>query len=142
MDLFTTSTVPLSETGVSLPIPDIKTGEDLVSDSGVPVALLVVGSDSKRYRLFSHKAQNRRLKSLTSGRARKVDLDAEEIERDNIALAVHCVIGWTGLESGGQPVEFSKENVERLFAAQPYIRELVSAFIEDRVNFLERSASS
>jgi len=51
---------------------------------------------------------------------------------------IRCTLAWRGIVYEGEALECNPGNARRLYAALPWLREQVEAFIADRANFLKR----
>jgi len=134
MDLSTLSTKQKSEDGVVMEVEDPRDGDPLLDEDGNPVTITVAGSDSKAYRTYSRKAQNKRLKNLKPGQ-RKIDLDAAEMEEEQLNLLVECTLDWDGIAWEGKPLECTKPNAKMLYTELGWLRDQVDAYMADRTNF-------
>lgn len=135
MDLSSLSTKQLSEEGAVLTVLDPRTDEPLVNSDGSSVTLTLSGMDGARYREHQRKIQNRRLKNLGRGGKAKLDLDAEELEKESLELLAACTLGWEGIEWKGAPLPFTQANAEMLYTELSWLRVQVDQFIGDRQNF-------
>lgn len=63
------------------------------------------------------------------------DQSIEDLEEIASRAAAVRIISWTGLTEGGVPVQYSKENAERIMSEYPYLRELVLGESNDVLNF-------
>ena len=141
MDLSTLSTKQLSEEGSVLTLLDPRTDEPLVNPDGSSVMITLSGMDGQRYRDHQRRIQNRRLKGLGRGKS-KIDLDAEEMEKEALELLAACTIGWSGIDGkDGNPLPFTTANAELLYG-ESWIRIQVDQFIGDRQNFFLTPAKS
>ncbi len=134
MDLSTLSTKQKSEEGVVMTVEDPRTGEPLLDDQGEGVTITVAGSDSKAYRTYSRKIQNKRLKNLKPGQ-RSLNIDSEEMEEEALELMCKCTLGWSGIAWQGEALECTPQNAKMLFTELGWLREQVDIFITDRANF-------
>jgi len=63
--------------------------------------------------------------------------DPETDLQDEIAELADCVIGWTGIAEEGNEVKYTKENAQRIFANVRWLREQVSAELNNKENFIK-----
>ena len=100
-----------------------------VTGDALPVTITLLGSDSDRWRAEVRRQlddrMNRRL--LTPGAER---LEAEAVER----LAA-VTVRWTGLHYHGEALACTRQNAARVYREQPWIREQLLEFVEERRNF-------
>ena len=134
MDLSTLSTKQKSEEGVVMEVEDPRTGDPLLDDDSNAITITVAGSDSKAYRTYSRKIQNRRLKNLKPGQ-RKIDLDSESMEVEQLELMSKCTLAWSGVAWNGALLECNYANALMLFTELGWLRDQVDIFITDRANF-------
>ena len=75
--------------------------------------------------------------SVKSRRAAAVEaaMSGEGVEVDEAEVLALATIGWRGLESGGEGVEFSVDAAKELYRNAPYILDQVNVFVGDRANF-------
>lgn len=121
-----------AEAGIEFTPVHPKTGEPL---SAVKIRLL--GADSDAYRDLQMQMQRRAAERMA--RTRKLSITPEEIEAQALDLLVAVTQGWSGITEGGTPVEFSPENVRKVYTRATWLREQVDAAVQDRANFLPRS---
>ena len=113
-----------SDEGEVLELENPQTGAPM----GIKITLL--GTDSKAYQKQVRKNNDRRL------RKRKMKLTAAELETENIELLAVITKGWDGMVENKQPVEFTVQNVRRIYRDYLWIKEQVDEFCGDRGNFL------
>jgi len=145
-DLSQLDTGNAAETGVAVALLHPKTNVPL------GIRIRVCGVDSEIYRSQVRKQQNRRTEAARRARGR-VTVSAEELESDALGILVACTLGWEsdvkegdgiktvpGLPVGGELLEFTPENVRKIYANPGYgwLREQVDAEIGDRANFLPK----
>ena len=61
---------------------------------------------------------------------------AQEIDEKSILYVAQLATGWSGIDKGGKPLEFSIEAVVELLTKEPWIKEQADAFIGRRANYL------
>lgn len=66
----------------------------------------------------------------------KADLTAAEMEARHIERLIAITLKWENVSYQGTDLQFSQDNVARLYREQLWIREQVTRFVEDRSNFL------
>lgn len=109
---------------------------------GDPVGFKVLGPGSDAYNKVERDIQILNIKEANTRKApvdmktdagAAVAVDGGDARRDLVIFA--CTVGWFGFESGGQPFEFSRENLARVLKARPHwARRLLNA-IENEANF-------
>jgi hypothetical protein len=134
MDL---SSLKVATDATPLEIVNPATGLVLTNDTGEPMRLLVIGTDSDVYLKFANEQMNKRLKKAATNR--KLTITAEEADAEALARTAVCVVGFENLQLNGQPLEYSKQAVTDLLRDYPPIREQVEDFVNDRTNFLKQS---
>lgn len=102
--------------------------------------LQLLGTDSDAYRAAQRTQQRDRLKQIA--RNRRLGITPEEIEAEALSLLVVATVGLGGFSKGGAALEFSTDAVRGLYTRHNWIREQADEFINDRANFLPKSASS
>ena len=102
--------------------------------------LQLLGVDSDAYRAALRATQRARLKQAS--RNKRIVLTPEELEAEALNLLVIATTGWGGFVQGGQPLDFSAEAARALYARHNWIREQAEEFVNDRANFLPKSATS
>ncbi len=124
MDLSTLASV--EETTIDLLSP--KTGEP----TGATVT--VASYDSERVKKGQRERANKRLKTARNAH---VEVTAEELEADGYFNASLAVVSWTEVEENGQPVECTRENVERLLRTYPWLFDQVHIAARNRSLFIK-----
>jgi hypothetical protein len=104
--------------------------EHPVSGEPLDMHLKLLGSDSDAYKKTMRKQQDRHLKKGL----RK--LTSEQVEADSTELIVSCTVDWKNMQENGDDLEFTKENVRRVYKTYDFVREQAREFVEDRSNFL------
>tara|TARA_R110002051_G_scaffold324424_2_gene421627 strand:+ start:24062 stop:24481 length:420 start_codon:yes stop_codon:yes gene_type:complete len=137
MDLSNLNVVEKANTGEVLKLLHPVTGE-ILNDAGEKCAdkkdvkcffVKVLGADSDLYR----NVVKRRLERLQNKKSKKIDMD--ESEAKGIDLLAKCTLDCYLIEDG-KPIEFSKNEMVRLYTKYPWLREQVDKFIDERENFL------
>ena len=113
------------ESGYEVEILHPKTGESL----GMWVS--VAGPDSDKARRAIQRGVDRALRAQRTRRPSSADIQDNYVRQ----LAETC-ISWKGFQENGQPIEFTPENVAKVFRRFPFIREQVDAAAADRANFI------
>ena len=134
MDLSTLEPTPDS---VPVPLRHPTTSERLLSDTGAPITISIVGMDSEQFRTRHRAIINRRLSA-----GKKAKVTAEEIEAESIDTIAACITGWQHVELDGKVLEFSKANAKALLTRLPWLREQLDEAIADRANFLKTSPTT
>jgi len=121
-----------SNEGVELRLHHPVTGDE------TEMVVILAGIDSDEASKLQRETARRYLERLTSPK-KKGKLDDEDA--DGIELLVRCTLGWRNIiwDDPDTPLEFSPENVRMVYSHVPAIREEVSAFIQDRSNFMKVS---
>lgn len=134
MDLASLDTRKGAEQGFELQLMHPTTGAPL------PGKITVLGQDSAAWQDKLNEGVKRRVKRLE--RNRKNLLTMEELEAESIEQLAAVTTGWSGIMLAGEAIAWSPEKARWLYATYPWIREQVYEAVNDRGNFLPRSASS
>lgn len=110
-------------------------GKVRLDPDGNPAVLILVGTDSPQF-----EAQQRA--NGAKARARKAEgreATPEESLAEFVDLLVACTTGWrnVGIGEDAQPLEFTAENVRKIYTGWPLIRDQVDAFVVKRGNFIK-----
>lgn len=110
--------------------------------SGVPLAgrITLLGQDSQAWEDKLRELLKARVARLQ--RNRKNVASVEELEADAVEQLVAVTQGWSGLSFAGEAYAYTAENARKLYTGYPWIREQAYEAVNDRGNFLPRSASS
>lgn len=111
--------------------------------TGAPTDLVitVAGPEHPDRRRINFERQRQMRKALQ--RTGKLQLaDPVEDEDADTEMLVACTLGWRGMMLGGVPLEFSKEQVRRVYtdAKRRWLRDQVKTAMEEREAFIARSA--
>lgn len=115
---------------------DLETGKGITLDfgGGATVTIHRAGGSNAKY----HRAASRRSARI---KAAANDLDASlKVMAEVYAEAV--VLGWTGIELEGEPVEYSKENVVAVFVAVPDFFNAIREEAENAATFRDVEAKA
>lgn len=126
MDISVFNTVASCESGKWVEIKDLEGNK-------TDIRIKVVGVDSKRYKMESHKLA----KYLEKIREDK-NKDYDEIEAKTLHMAVSITIDWENISEDGKDLPFSKENAERIYSLAPILPEQIIKVAKDRTNFLSK----
>lgn len=99
------------------------------------VTMLVIGQDSQEYRDAARVILQSAIKKAPKGDVSRLGAGDDEYYAAKLK-ALH-IKGWTGIEEGGQPFEYSKENAVELVKKYPWLRDQIDAFVGDRANFIK-----
>lgn len=124
------STDKANSEGVRCILRDPATDDDLY-DGDEPVAIWVVGRDSKEYKRYQSETESkyRGKKAPYGGKARALALE----------LLARCTKKFDNLSIKGEPVEMDTDSIVEFYKAVPWAKEQVDEFIHDRANFLGNS---
>ena len=117
--------VHLRHPGTDTPLYDEETNE--------PVSITVLGADSKKY--------TRLLRDLTTKRlnrklGKRTKVTAEEIESDNLELAIEATVSWEHIVLDGEKLQCTLPNTRKLYTRLPWIREQVDEVVNERANYM------
>lgn len=107
-------------------------GAQLFNDDGSPMTISLLGEDSDVAVKARNRQTNRRIQQ-----GPRAKLTAEGLNSDGNAYLAKLTVGWN-ITMGGEKAEFSQDAALKLYANPKlsFIREQVTAFVEDRANFL------
>jgi hypothetical protein len=106
------------------------------------IYIKVIGADSEEFRRAERRIIDKATQEMV--KRRRFNKSSAQVEQEEIELLVLATRGWrTGAspvihDLEGKPLEYSDENVRRVYAEFPLVREQVAEFIRDRANFLPR----
>ena len=112
-------------------VPKPKRGQKAADPK--PVTIRVRGSDSPTFRTVDHRVNGTSTLRVKRGGVR---IDNAEAERKRIEVMAGCTISWDGIEEDGAPLECTVKTAIRVYTAYPWLGDQVSAFMDDRTNFL------
>jgi hypothetical protein len=139
-DLDAVDTKTLSEAGVDLRLKMVDGVSPLLSRTGLPVTLRLLGPDSKQFRIMTRSQVRKRLER--KGEQAPDDV-MDEAEADAMDVLCACTVGWSNLlDTDGVDVPFTAENVRAVYMGYPVIRDQVDYFVAQRVNFLPASSGA
>ncbi len=134
-----------SEEGAILHIKD-KKGEPAYKakanpdDPDLPVTIMLVGHDSKKWREASDIVGNKRIARANAGGGGPRTM--EEAREDRVFLLASATIAWDGIVVGGKELACNFNNAKRVYELAPFISDQVDAFIGNRANFSAASSPS
>lgn len=141
-DLPQVDTRTLSESGVDMPVKSLQ-GEPLLARNGKPIAIRLLGPDSGKYRALTRAQVRKRMAQMSDGKVSLTEEQFEEADRDIMDILAACTVGWSNvLDTDGTEIAFSEENVRKLYANYPVVREQVDTFLANRANFLPASSTN
>jgi hypothetical protein len=110
--------------------------------TGLPLAgrITLLGQDASAWQEKQAELIQRRVNRLQ--RNKKNTASVGDLENDSIELLVAVTVGWSGIAFEGQPFAWSPENAKKLYTDFAWIREQAYEAVNDRGNFLPRSASN
>lgn len=89
-----------------------------------------VGVDSDKWDEIQREYRPKQLEALK-------DSDTRIINRIRAEMMSKAALGWRGVESKGETIDFTVEKLTELFINAPYIWDQANLFIADRVNFIK-----
>lgn len=112
-------------------------------EDGTPVGFTILGSSSEEYRKARRAIELIGIKSAAKARG-PIDMSTDEgaervadsTDEGRQILLQHCVVGWFGFTMGGQPAEFTPENLQRLLKTKTNWIDLIAREIENDANFI------
>lgn len=105
-------------------------------NDGEPSTVTVVGSEAKSYRVARDKITRKALRS------RRRDMEPEEVLQNRIDLALAGMRGWSGWDSGNEPLPFTPENARKILVAEHILTQVEELISEHASHFLASSNGS
>ena len=101
------------------------------------MTIRIRGDKSKTVQAFERKRVNEMQKreKLLKGKNKSTDFTIDELEEMAVEAAVVRIMGWTGMQEGGEVLDYSPENAAYLMKKFPWMREQVREAAEDLENF-------
>lgn len=134
MDLDALDTRKGAEQGFELQLAHPQSGALLAGK------LVLLGQDSAAWQEKQAELVQRRVNRLQ--RSKKTTASVAELEADSIELLAAVTAGWSGIVLKGEAIAYSAEKARWLYLSYPWVREQAYEAVNDRGNFLPRSASS
>ncbi len=120
--------------GVPMTVKHPGTGQPLMDESGEPVTITLLSSDSVEARKLLHEQAE---KTVNDGLGRRrPHVRMEELEQNSIKVLAALTADWKHIIVDGAPLSCTKENATKLYTRFAWIREQVDGFVNDRANFL------
>lgn len=116
---------------VELHLPN---GTPLVNDDGTPMAVVLHGLYSEKYRSVVEKQQGDRIKR-SQRMGGKPTIDPKEIRESRTTLLVSCTDSWT-ITLNGECPKCTEASVRQVYEKYPFIRDQVSDALEEPQAFL------
>lgn len=112
--------------------------QDPVGDADPePVTITLLGDDSDA--LIRMDRQNTNAVLRGSG---PQAMTAELSEAKNINRLARATVGWSGIQVGGETIEWSEEAAKGLYRRFRWIRQQANQFVSDRANFSKASPTT
>lgn len=128
-----------AEVGADVAIVDPYSNEPLKQDDGSAVVIRVLGKDSAAFRKKEHELTARSSNRYIRRKGKDVTADDLDVaERDKSELLAAITTGWSGIDLGNGPVEFSQNAARDLYNEHTWIRDQVDIFVGDRANFFTK----
>ena len=110
--------------------------------SGQPLGIFIdiLGADSTEYVERAQLMQRARMAKMQQ--SRRFMPTPEELDAEALELVVTATRGWRNVQENGEPLPFSAEAARRLYSRHRWVREQVDAEVNDRANFLPKSANA
>lgn len=123
MDVLTLCTKETAECRITHPA----TGE------ATDIVITVYGMDSRKFREIVKAGLKARVDAKANGGG---EVDSDQVNLERLA---DLTVGWEGVEFGGKPMKFSRENAIKVYSLSAPIRGQVDAFIGRVSNFLPKA---
>jgi hypothetical protein len=104
--------------------------------NGQPLSVTLWGPYSEPYRAAMRAQQQSRIESMTEGEQAPV-LSYDEIEASMEELAIACVMDWNISFEGDEVLPLTRENIEAVFRAHPWVRDQVVGKVGNVGDFIE-----
>jgi hypothetical protein len=91
--------------------------------------IMLSGMDSTTWRKAARDVKRKVVEVMSAGGEVDIDFEAESLAASTI--------GWRGLESDGEAVEFNVDTAFSLYKNAPYIQDQADRFMGDRANFIK-----
>lgn len=113
------------------------TGDVLLQDDKSPVTISLLSRDSSAYR-NAQKAVGSRVLGVPVNKIPTMD----DIEREALDILVAITQSWNGIviDEDNSPLEFTPDNVRRVYKGLPWVKEQVEIFVNNRANFQRASS--
>lgn len=105
-------------------------------DGSTGVVVTLASRDHEAVQAAARAIADKRLALLAKRRTKA--LKAEDLEVETLDVLCASVLGWEGLESGGEAWPCTPGNVRELLEANPWIRRQLNAAQEDEALFFGR----
>jgi hypothetical protein len=121
---------------------DVTVKDPMTGESTAVVVTLAGPEHPARKRLLMNK--QRRMRAQLQKTGKLVFQDPEEDEAEESEMLVACTLGWQNVCIGGVAVEFSSDAASKLYAdpKRRWLRDQLKAALDERENFIRRSAGS
>ncbi len=88
--------------------------------------------------------RQRRMRAVLQKTGKLQLQDPEEDEADEVDMLVACTLGWSGMNIGGKPLEFSTQASRDLYSdpKRRWLRAQVVTALGEREAFIKRSATA
>lgn len=132
MDLANLNTKQQMEAGADLHLKHPSTREPLFADDDKgkkPMVITLMGIDGETFQRIRRQNQRAAMK-------RRDPVEPAEAEKQGLDTLVAITKGWKNIVLSGEELAFTAENVRRVYAEFPWIREQVNEFASDRANFI------
>lgn len=136
MDLSELSTKEAADDGSVLELRG-PTGAPVMQDDDRPVTITLLGADSDVLTRVANQQTNRYLRDRGAA-----SMTAEGAIANRIEYLAAATVAWSGIKVDGEILECGRDEAKKLYRRFPFIRDQVSAFVDDRANFLKASLKS
>jgi hypothetical protein len=139
-DLLQFDTLTLAETGVPMPLIDLRNNQVMRNKDGSEVTITLMGRHSTTFRETLVKIQERRSELISQ----RKPIDTAQREKEDIATLIACTRDWTIRQLGRQEFPCTAANIRRLWSDERFrsLREIAMAFILGDANFLAPTSSN
>lgn len=136
-DIAEFDTHTLAETGMKMPLLDLRTGLPRRRRDGVPVTITLLGRQSDAFRDTLHKIQTARVTDRLNT-DKPVESDAQRREREDRDFLIACTADWSFTIMDGKPFTCTPGNIRKFWNDRRFrsLHESGIAFIMADANFL------
>jgi hypothetical protein len=134
LDIASFNASPEADVGYTLQLVHPATGAPLGA------SITIAGEESERMQEWSRRLFERvqRDERLAKKAGRQIERSFDELQEQLVQKAAALTLAWSGMLMDGRPAEFTPANVERVYRAQRWLRDLVLEEARVLGNFVKR----
>lgn len=115
------------------------TGRIVNTDDGKPMEITVYGEYSDTYKSAFYESTRKRIEQARE--TGKTSMSREDMEQETFDIVCQCTKAWNLTDKDGQ-IEFTADNVTRVYRDYPWVYQQVRAHLENASNFLDQSGET